>query len=121
MSMNETVRDTMRKELAQSGSFGVVVGLSCLLGLCFLGAVIPGLYVLMKTHDWPGWMILGLSVGAGWLAADLRAKAVRTETARMDDDTLQFRHGELTTRKLKASVVLYLLVALAVAYLIFRP
>jgi hypothetical protein len=121
MAMNETLRETMRQELVQSrGGFGIAVGVLSYFGLFLLIAFIPGVDVLMKDHDWPGWVILAVSVAAGWIAGALRTDAIRNEIQRMDDDTLKFRHDKMSRKKQESSLVFYLVVALVVAYFIFR-
>ena len=121
MAMNETIRETMRQELVNARSgLGLGVGVFSFLGLCFLVASVPGLATFVDGHDWIYIVIIILSLGAGGIAGSMQEEAVWREIKSMDDDTLKFRHDELSRKKQRSSFVFYIVVALVVAYFIFR-
>ena len=121
MSMNETIRETMRQELAKSrDGLGLGVGVVCFFGLCALIGAIPSLAAFVKDHGWLYLVIIILSLGAGGITGSLREDALRREIGNMDDDTLKFRHERMSRKQQRSTIVLYLIVALVAAYFIFR-
>lgn len=121
MAMNETIRETMQKELAKSkDGWGAVVALVSFFGLYLLVVTTPGLAAFAKLHKWVYWIIIIVSAAAGGLVSGRLDTTARGEIARMDDDTLKFRHDAMSRRKLKGDVIACLAVALVVAYFIFR-
>lgn len=121
MAMNETIRETMRQELVKSRSgLGLAVGVFSFLGLCFLFASVPGLAALVEAHDWLYLIIIGLSLGAGGIAGSIRETTVWREIKSMDDDTLKFTHERMSRQQQRSTIVIYFVVALVVAYFIFR-
>jgi hypothetical protein len=118
--MDSEILRTMRAELAESRKgLGLLIGVACFVGLSALLPIVPGLDVLMKTHDWPEFFILFLSAGVGWLAGSMRLESVRREIGGYDDDTLQSEHQKMIRKKLRSDTIFHLAVALILACFLF--